>query len=82
MFPISVRNSTSRIVELTTKGSKKLYRFKQLNYSLGNCTFRIYFESFQEVTINNFFDETNPEFPFWHQDGVKKKTKEKGSLKK
>ena len=38
--------------------------------------------SLQEVTISNFFGETNPEFLFHNQDGIKKKPREKGSLKK
>ena len=29
-----------------------------------------------------FFGETNPESLFQHQDGIKKKPREKGSLKK
>ena len=35
---------------------------------------------FQEVTVSNFFGETNPESPLPHQDGMKKKPREKGSL--
>ena len=37
---------------------------------------------FQKVTISNFFGETNSESPFQHQDGIKKKTREKKDLLK
>ena len=38
--------------------------------------------SFQEVIISDFFSKTNAESPFQHQNGIKKKPREKGSLKK
>ena len=40
------------------------------------------FRSLKEVTISKFFGKTNPESPFWNQDGIKKKLREKRSLKK
>ena len=33
--------------------------------------------SLQEVTVNNFFGEANPETSFRHQNGIKKKAKKK-----
>ena len=40
------------------------------------------FASFQEVTISSFFGEVNPEFTVQHQDGIRKKPREKGFPKK
>ena len=34
------------------------------------------FGPLQKVTISNFFGETNPESPFWHQNKIKKKQKD------
>ena len=39
---------------------------------------QIIFGSLQEVTISDFFSETNLESSFQDQDGIKKKPKEKG----
>ena len=40
------------------------------------------FGTLQEVTVSNYFGETNPESPLRHQNGIKKKSRVKGSLKK
>ena len=50
------------------------------SYYRGNTVLKI-FGSFQEVTISDFFGETNPESPFRQQNGIKKKPREKELLK-